>query len=181
MNEASGGYRLQPVGFAELPGWQNDDPTSLWPAMADCLAHLRNTKPYRTGSLGLSASDLIPLLESAARTAPANAAEARSFFEVNCRVLQVVPLQGSGLVTAFYEPEVEVSAVPDAVYRFPFYARPHDLVDVTDANRPSGLETGYAFALEDADGLKAYPDRKAIDCGRCFLRACPRCCSLAIS
>jgi membrane-bound lytic murein transglycosylase A len=165
MNGASSGYSLKPVGFDELPGWQSDDPSPIWPAMVDCLAYLRNTKPYRTGSLGLSASDLIPLLESAAGTAPATAAEARSFFQAHCRAFQVVPLQGSGLVTAFYEPEVEVSAVPDADYRYPFYARPHDLVDVTDANRPAEMDAAYAFALDDGDGLRPYPDRKAIDCG----------------
>jgi membrane-bound lytic murein transglycosylase A len=165
MNGASSGYSLKPVGFGELPGWQSDDPSPIWPAMVDCLAYLRNTKPYRTGSLGLSASDLIPLLESAAGTAPATAAEARSFFQAHCRAFQVVPLQGSGLVTAFYEPEVEVSAVPDADYRYPFYARPNDLVDVTDANRPAEMDAAYAFALDDGDGLRPYPDRKAIDCG----------------
>jgi membrane-bound lytic murein transglycosylase A len=165
MSAASGPYRLKPVGFDELPGWQADDPSSLWPAMVDCLAHLKNAKPYRTGSLGLSANDLATFLEIAVGNAPLGASEARRFFEGNCQAFQIVPREGSGLVTAFYEPEVEVSAAPDAVYRFPFYARPHDLVDVTDANRPALMDEAYAFALDDGEGLKPYPDRRAIDCG----------------
>ncbi|TPP07307.1 murein transglycosylase A [Rhizobium glycinendophyticum] len=165
MNEASRRYRLKPVGFDELPGWQQDDPSSLWPAMADCLKHLQNAKPYRSGSLGLSAPDLLPLLEAAAGAVPQDASEARHFFEAQCQVLQIIPEHGSGLVTAFYEPEVEVSARPDDVYKYPFYARPHDLVDLTEDNRPSGMDPNYAFALADADGLKPYPDRQAIDLG----------------
>ncbi|PYB74265.1 murein transglycosylase A [Rhizobium wuzhouense] len=165
MSAASVGYRLKPVGFTELPGWEKDDPLVLWPAMADCLEHLRKAKPYRSGSLGLSTSDLLPLLEAAVGAVPKNTEEARRFFEANCQVLQIVPQQGSGLVTAFYEPEVDVSDQPDAVYRYPFYARPHDLVDVSDANRPSGMDASYAFALEDAVGVRPYPDRREIDCG----------------
>ncbi len=165
MSGTTGEYRLQPITFDELPGWEIDDPTPLWGAMADCLAHVRKIKPYKSGSLGLSASDLIPLLEAAAESVPTNAAEARSFFEANCRAFQIAPLAGRGLVTAFYEPEVEVSDAPDVVFQYPFYARPHDLVDLDDTNRPAGMDAGYAFALQDAEGVKPYPDRRAIDLG----------------
>jgi membrane-bound lytic murein transglycosylase A len=165
MSEASGGYRLQQVTFDVLPGWDQDDPSPLWEAMTDCLVHLRKVKPYKSGSLGLSTSDLLPLLEAAADSIPANADEARSFFESNCQVLRIIPQAGRGLVTAFYEPEVDVSGQPDDVFKYPFYARPRDLVDIDDTNRPAGMDAGYAFALEDAEGLTPYPDRRAIDLG----------------
>lgn len=165
MSAAAEGYRLKAVGFEELPGWGRDDPSPVWPAMADCLKHLQNSKPYRSGALGLSAADLIPLLEAAGRFVPRSPSEARGFFEANFRVFHISPKEGSGLVTAFYEPEIEVSAQQDEVYRYPFYARPDDLVDVTDANRPTGMDPSYAFALKDAEGLTLYPDREAIDRG----------------
>jgi membrane-bound lytic murein transglycosylase A len=58
-----------------------------------------------------------------------------------------------------------VSDRPDAVYCHPFYRRPDDLVDIDDSTRPGDLDPSYMFALRSADGLRAYPDRRAIDEG----------------
>lgn len=160
------GFRLRPVGFDALPGWGEDDPTPLFPALARCREHILTVKPYRTGESGLSSDDLMPLLDAAVRVMPANAAEARAFFETECRPFLIEPEQGAhGLVTAFYEPEVEVAAKPDAEYRFPFYRRPDDLIDVDDANRPAGLDPSYVFGRKSQQGIVAYPDRRAIDSG----------------
>ncbi|MDH4439485.1 MAG: MltA domain-containing protein, partial [Rhizobium sp.] len=89
--------------------------------MKDCLTHLQTAKPYRTGSLGLSAADLLPLLERAAAGSPQNAADARRFFETNCQPVRVLPTDAKGQVTAFYEPEVDVSRRPDETFKHPFY------------------------------------------------------------
>ncbi|MBC7152450.1 MAG: murein transglycosylase A [Rhizobium sp.] len=160
------GFRLRPVGFDALPGWDEDDPTPLFPALARCREHILTVKPYRTGESGLSSADLMPLLDAAALANPANAAEARAFFEAECRPFLIEPDQGArGFVTAFYEPEVEVAAEPDAVFRFPFYRRPDDLIDLDDANRPAGLDGSYLFGRRTADGITAYPDRRTIDKG----------------
>ena len=160
------GFRLRPVGFDALPGWGEDDPTPLFPALARCREHILTVKPYRTGESGLSSDDLMPLLDAAVRVMPANAAEARAFFETECRPFLIEPDEGAhGLVTAFYEPEVEVAAKPDAEYRFPFYRRPDDLIDVDDANRPAGLDPSYVFGRKSQQGIVAYPDRRAIDSG----------------
>ena len=162
----SGSYRLRPVSFEDLPGWHSDNPTSLWAAMADCRNYLQSVKPYKAGSLGLTTAHLMPLLEAAETCAPGNAAEARAFFEQQtCPFLIELPASTSGQVTAFYEPEVAVSDRRGEEYRYPFYRRPHDLVDVDDTSRPSELGPAYAFALETAEGLKAYPDRREIDQG----------------
>ncbi|WP_454748162.1 murein transglycosylase A [Ciceribacter selenitireducens] len=160
------GFRLRPVGFDALPGWDEDDPTPLFPALARCREHILTVKPYRTGESGLSSADLMPLLDAAARANPASAAEARAFFEAECRPFLIEPDQGArGFVTAFYEPEVEVAAEPDTVFRFPFYQRPDDLVDLDDANRPADLDSSYLFGRRTTDGITAYPDRRAIDQG----------------
>lgn len=160
------GFRLRPVGFDALPGWDGDDPTPLFPALARCRKHILGIKPYRTGESGLSSDDLMPLLDAADLARPANAAEARAFFEAECRPFLIETDEGArGFVTAFYEPEVEVAAQPDAVYRFPFYRRPDDLVDLDGGNRPVDLDEAYVFGRKTADGLAAYPDRRAIDLG----------------
>jgi membrane-bound lytic murein transglycosylase A len=166
MSAAPGDFRLEPVAFDDLKGWRDDDPSGLFRAMRDCRDYITGTKPYRTGSLGLSADDLLPLLNNAASFDPTDAAEARAFFEERCRPFLIRRADGSpGFVTAFYEPEIEVSAAPDAIYRYPFYRRPDDLIDLDDNNRPEDIDPSYMFGHLSDGVISAYPDRGEIDRG----------------
>ncbi|MBX9466496.1 transglycosylase [Rhizobium sp. WL3] len=166
MSEASSAFRLRPVSFEDLPGWRLDDPSSLWAAMTDCGNYLQSVKPYKAGALGLTADDLAPLLERASRASPRDSKEARSFFERETRPFRIEPNNTrSGVVTAFYEPELAVSDAQDDEYRHPIYRRPLDLVDVTETNRPADLDPTYAFAMQTDEGLVPYPDRRSIDQG----------------
>lgn len=166
MSDDKAGFVLQAVGFDELKGWKDDDPSSLFEVMEACHSQITGTKPYRTGSLGLSTDDLLPLLDAARNAKPASASDARSFFEQNCRPFFIRKLDGSrGFVTAYYEPEIAVSDKLDSTYRFPFYRRPDDLIDLDNSNRPVGIDSSYAFGrLRDGE-ISAYPDRQAIDQG----------------
>ncbi|WP_292586282.1 MltA domain-containing protein, partial [Mesorhizobium sp.] len=58
---------------------------------------------------------------------------------------------GAGLVTGFYEPEAEASPVLTDRFTVPLLSRPADLVDVDDANRPSGMDPYLAFARPAPD------------------------------
>jgi membrane-bound lytic murein transglycosylase A len=167
MSLTSPGYRLSPVSFSDLPGWEKDDPRALLEGMARCLSHISRVKLYRTGSLGLSAEDLLPLLaEATEKPADMSAAEARFFFEQNCIPFHIERDDAQpGLVTAFYEPEVDVSAEPDSAFAYPFYFRPDDLIDLDENNRPVDLDSGYMFGRMTTSGVTEYPDRKAIDQG----------------
>lgn len=166
MSAEPSDFTLQPLTFAELPGWSEDDPTSLLAPMGACLRHVTEVKPYRTGSLGLSVADLLPLLQAADHAFPLGAEEARRFFEAHCTPFHIARRDAhAGFVTAFYEPEVAVSAYEQGEWRYPFYRRPDDLVDVDDSNRPPELDASYAFGLAGPEGLGAYADRQAIDQG----------------
>ncbi|MGV2127765.1 murein transglycosylase A [Agrobacterium vitis] len=159
-------FRLEPVGFHQLPGWAADDPSALLPAMADCLDYLTTVKPYRTGQLGLTAQDLMPLLEKAAALPRADGDALRHLLEVECQVFRIARTDGKpGFVTAFYEPDIEVSDHPDDLYRFPFYRRPEDLIDLDDQNRPENIDPSYVFGRKSESGIAYYPDRQAIDQG----------------
>lgn len=159
-------FSLLPLSFRDLEGWEDDDPSSLFPVMANCLAHICDVKPYRTGALGVTADELATAFSAAANDAPGTAAEARRFFEAQFKPFKVIRADGSaGFVTAFYEPEVEVSAEPSTEYRYPFHRRPADLVDIDDDNRPSGFDPTYAFGRDTKEGIGYYPRRKAIDQG----------------
>ncbi|MGV8937628.1 MAG: murein transglycosylase A [Allorhizobium sp.] len=166
MTFGAGEFRLCPIDFRDLAGWENDDPSALFAGMASCLSHIRAVKPYRAGSLGLTSVDLEPLLQKAAGFVEGTAADARAFFETECQPFLIRKADDQpGFVTAFYEPEVAVADQPDQQYRFPFYRRPDDLVDVTDENRPSLLDETYRFGHQSDGMVTAYPDRAAIDGG----------------
>jgi membrane-bound lytic murein transglycosylase A len=156
-------FRLEPATFKELKGWEDDDPSGLFDAMRACYKYITETKPYRSGSAGLTSDDLLPVLEDALTAAPSDAVEARAFFEDRCQPFLVRRSAGkAGFVTAFFEPEIEVSATPDAVYRYPFYRRPADLIDLDDGNRPDCLEPSYMFGRLKDGVISAYPDRNEI-------------------
>jgi membrane-bound lytic murein transglycosylase A len=166
MSDDKADFVLQAVSFEELKGWRDDDPSSLFEVMESCRQQITQTKPYRTGSIGLDVDDLLPLLEAARGGDPASAAAARSFFEQNCTPFLIRREDGKrGFVTAFYEPEITVSDKPDATYRFPFYRRPDDLIELDSSNRPPGLDASYAFGRLQDGKISAYPDRQAIDQG----------------
>ncbi|MBB4008979.1 murein transglycosylase A [Allorhizobium taibaishanense] len=166
MNDLPQSLRLEPVTFEQLPGWRADNASALLPAMADCLHHIRTVKPYRTGQLGLTADDLAPLLEKAAGVAKGDGAALRNLLEQECRPFLIRRTDGgAGFVTAFYEPDIEVSDHRDAYYRFPFYRRPDDLIDLDDSNRPEGIDASYVFGRNGPEGVDHYPDRRAIDQG----------------
>lgn len=159
-------YRLVPARFSALPGWDEDDPSPLMAGMSRCRDHIRNVKAYKTGSLGITAGELLALLDAADAEKPEGAAAVRAFFEAQCVPFRIEKADGSaGFVTAFYEPEVAVKAEPDADYRYPFYRRPDGLVDVDDANRPDGYPQGYAFGLLKDGAIVEHPDRGEIDRG----------------
>ncbi|RWX17178.1 transglycosylase [Rhizobium hidalgonense] len=166
MSDHSSDFVLQAISFDTLEGWKDDDPSGLFEVMRNCRRQITNVKPYRTGSLGLSSEDLLPLLLAAEDVAPSSPASARGFFETHCRPFLIRRKDGnSGFVTAFYEPDIEVSERPDATFRFPFYRRPDDLIDLDDTNRPAELDKSYAFGRLHDGRIDAYPDRRAIDQG----------------
>lgn len=159
-------YRLVPARFSALPGWDEDDPTPLVAAMARCREHIRTVKPYKTGSLGITADELLTLLDAASEEKPQGAAAVRAFFEAHCAPFLIRKTDGSsGFVTAFYEPEVAVRAEPDEEHRYPFYRRPDDLVDIDGSNRPAGFEPGFAFGLQKDGKIVEHPDRGEIERG----------------
>ncbi|MDE1160196.1 MAG: murein transglycosylase A [Neorhizobium sp.] len=165
MTSPSPDFHLQPVTFADLPGWQGDNPRPLFEGMRACLTHIRGVKPYRTGSLGKTAADLATLFDKAGPT-PDSAEAARKFFETHCTPHRIVRDGGRrGFVTAFFEPEIEVSGIRDETFAHPFYFRPDDLIDLDDDNRPSDLDSGYMFGRATETGITAYPDRGEIDRG----------------
>ena len=160
--------RFQAFRFADLPGWEADDHAAAFAAFRrSALRSLE--KPYRSGSLGISADALGPAFGRALTETPA---DARAFFEIEFLPILVTPPNGgAGFVTGFYEPVVEASPVRAPGFNVPLLARPDDLIDVDDANRPPGLDPYFAFGRKTASGPVEYFDRGEIERGALAGRA----------
>nr|WP_245198704.1 MltA domain-containing protein [Jiella mangrovi] len=129
---------------------------------------------FETGSLGLkveafhaAAQAAMAADESGSGSGPDDAAFARGFFETHFVPLAIVPDDGgSGLLTGYYEPVVEASAVRTERFRFPLYGKPHDLVKIDDINRPPGFDPEFRFGRRFDDGMIGeYFDRGEIEAG----------------
>jgi len=153
---------LRITSFEALPGWDGDDHLAAFGAFRRSAFQGR-TKPYRNGSLGVDFAAFSESHAAARNAPPANRTEARTFFETF-----FVPARigtEAGLVTGFYEPEVEASPVRTDTYSVPLLSRPFDLADVDDRNRPQGMEPYLAFARDTPGGLVEYFDRGEIERG----------------
>lgn len=156
---------LEPVAFADLPGWSDAPLGPILEAFRRHAAHMVATPP-RTRALGISASDLVEAAKAAlALPAASDEAAARRFFETHFTPRRVVPAEGGAFLTGYFEPELEGSRTRTERFRFPLLARPDDLVDIDEATRPAGMDASYAFARRSSDGLVPYFTRAEIEEG----------------
>lgn len=154
-----------PVEFGDLPGWAEDDKRLAFEAFRRSAFHVLK-KPYRTGSLGADFASFAPAYAEARSVDRPDRAQARAFFERHFFPARVSPGETeSGQVTGFYEPQVRASPVRTKNFTAPLLARPSDLVDIDDTNRPSGFDPYFAFGRDAADGIVAYYDRGEIERG----------------
>ncbi len=156
---------FQPTDFADLPGWADDDHLPAFEAFRRS-AFQALIRPYRTGLLGIGFEAFAPAYADSRETSVPDRKAARAFFERHFTPARVRP-EGdiAGLVTGFYEPQVDASPVRTEEYAVPLLSRPANLVDVDDSNRPAGMDPYLAFARETPSGLVEYHDRAAIERG----------------
>lgn len=153
------------TSFGDLPGWDEDDHLEAFAAFRHSAFQVL-TKPYRTGSIGVRFEAFSDAYAEARAVSEPNRAQARAFFERHFVPALVAPENGGGgLVTGFYEPEVEASPVRTERFVVPLLSRPVDLIDIDDGNRPAGMDSYLAFARETPNGPVEYFDRGAIERG----------------
>ena len=156
---------FSPVNFSAIPGWSEDDPCRAFAAFRRS-AFQALVKPYRSGSLGIAFEAFNPAYDEARRFSEPSRVEAVAFFERHFVPAIVAPDTGArGFVTGFYEPEVEASPVRTEWFRVPLLARPDDLVDVDDGNRPEGFDPYFAFGRLSDAGIVPYHDRGEVEHG----------------
>lgn len=145
---------LTPATFADLPGWEEDDPSGALAAFLRSCRRLRGEH------------DWTPACEAASRVPAAAADTARAFFETHFQPFAVSNGDDpEGLFTGYYEPLLQGSRKRSGRYRVPLYVRPPELVMVDLGDFREELK-GHRIAGKVEEGeLVPYPDRRAIEEG----------------
>jgi membrane-bound lytic murein transglycosylase A len=156
---------FRPVSFSDLPGWKDDNHLQAFEAFRRSAFYVQ-MKPYRSGSLGAAFESFAVAYNDSRETPVSNGAEARDFFERHFAPALVLQDRADhGFVTGFYEPVVEASRVRAEGFTVPLLSRPEDLVDIDEANRPTGMDPYLAFGRAREHGPIEYFDRQAIESG----------------
>jgi membrane-bound lytic murein transglycosylase A len=158
--------RLETLGFESLAGWNDDD-------------HLAALRAFERSARALGASRQSPrpaqpptreLIAAARAALDASASADRDpqlFFEARFQPFRVIPEDGPGLLTGYYEPCVPGSVVETEEFSWPILARPSDLVTFAPAQAPPAIPKGTSAARRLRDGsLVPYPDRAQIEAER---------------
>jgi membrane-bound lytic murein transglycosylase A len=142
--------RLRPVSFAEIEGWREDDHAAAFRAFIKS-AHADDKLPYGDAAILLG--------ENVSREA------ARIFFEDLYTPYVIEAADDKGLVTGYYEPEVNGSREQTGSFQVPVYRRPDDLVQL----KPDELRALYnkkrSVMRRKGDKLVPYYTRAEIDAG----------------
>jgi peptidoglycan lytic transglycosylase A len=160
---------LEPAGFADLPGWQEDAIEDAVPAfLKSCrrIDALPDGAPVDDEPFAGKASDWKPACAAAAALPAGDRQAARRFFETHFRPWTARNNRNPlGLFTGYYEPLLHGSRKRGGKYTIPLYTRPPELVMV-DLGRFREDLKGKRIAGKVMDGdLVPYPDRHEIDAG----------------
>lgn len=109
--------RWWPVAWAELPGLQDDRLLEAWPALSAGCA-----RPPRAWVALCARLAAEPALDETA---------AQAFLRAHLQPFRVESADGrdEGLITGYYEPQLQARRQPDAGHRVPLYALPEVLRD----------------------------------------------------
>jgi membrane-bound lytic murein transglycosylase A len=162
---------FEPVGFADLPDWNGDDHAAAFEAF------LRSCAPVRRHSEKLAANaphmmlQLVEICERAeclGRAGKLPGPQSKIFFETHFTPHRVNHNGAEGLLTGYYEPELEGSLVKTDRFTIPVYRRPPDLINlVSDAARGTVGEA-LTHVRQLPDGTEPFETRKQIEQGSLF-------------
>jgi membrane-bound lytic murein transglycosylase A len=159
--------QYEPVDWADLDGWTNDDHATAFAAFLEsCRALNANRQPApETATI---AEALKTVCTRGFAAVPLEEDGARKFFEDNFRPLRINKLGDTdGFLTGYYEPIIEGSRVPTGEFTAPLYRRPPNLVvsgrrKLGDAFPSKGVKVGRRVGRRK---IVPYYDRAAIEDG----------------
>lgn len=165
---ATGGARLTEVSFGQLPGWAAAHPAQALPAFVHGCAVLASQPLDQSvggsgeaAALGGKAGQWNQACSDARALPVGDDAAARAFFE---RDFQPFAL-GQGLITGYYEPQVQGSRRRGGAYQVPLLGLPDDLVRADLGQFDPDLKGKHITGRVVGQEFVPYYDRSEIDAG----------------
>src|SRR6266581_4686023 len=160
------GSQYTPVGWADIPGWSEDDQLQAYKAFRISCKPIsaQQQPPADPKALGISLRDPCRAAKAANIS---DGAKARAFFEAHFLPLRISRLgEGEGFVTGYYEPVIDGSRTQTDVYTVPVYRRPSNLFVRGVKPGAIGLPNkGQVFRKVGRRKLVPYYDRAEIEDG----------------
>ena len=158
----------QPADYAALEGWAEDDHAAALPALRRSCARLERRpadRPMGQDARAGTVADWLP----ACRALPEEGAPAelaRAYFEGWFQPVALEHAEGpEGLITGYYESELEGAFARDETYAAPIYGRPADLVEVRLGDFDDALPRRTVIGRVEEGRLKPYYERAEIEAG----------------
>ncbi|MET0639583.1 MAG: MltA domain-containing protein [Hyphomicrobium sp.] len=159
---------FEPIAFAELPGWADDDHLAAWKAfLTSCAPVIKSAAHSNKTSNAEASSTLVDICKRAVAMAKSirTRSDARRFFETHFQPHRISGGDSEGLLTGYYEPLVKGSRTPDATYKVPIYRRPLDLVNVVSESERGAKSGSFTHQRKTEKGLEPYLTRADIEEG----------------
>jgi membrane-bound lytic murein transglycosylase A len=154
------------VDFESLAGWIDDDHLAAFAAF-ERSARAIGAAQGQPRPAQAAAPELVANARAALRADLTAKPAARRFFERRFLPFRVVPENGGGFLTGYYEPCIPASKVETEEFRWPILARPTDLVTFGLDPPPASFPQDITGARRLSDGsLVPYADRAQIEAER---------------
>ena len=111
---------LRPTEWSTLKGFEEDDLVAAWPALLRSCGALRNREAWRNACA------------AASQLGTPDNQKIRSFLTEHFTPYQATNPDNTdtGLITGYYQPELNGSLTRTERYRYPLYSKPDDLISV---------------------------------------------------
>ncbi len=164
---------LTPVSYAELPGWAEDGQAEALPAfLRSCsrLAHQPDARVVGPEGLGGSVADWRPACAALALVPDGDHGAARTAIEAHFTPFRASDASHEhdrdvGLLTGYYEAELNGASFPGGPFQVPIYAKPRDLVTVNLGRFRADLQGRRIIGRVEEGRLLPYHTRQEIDDG----------------
>ena len=153
-----------PVAFAELPDWEQDDHLVAFKAFRKSCDRLLAAAHERAGG-DKGEPALVPVCQAAIALVKPTEAGAKAFFEQNFTANALSHDGPPGLLTGYYEPVIEGSRTAQGVFQTPIYRRPTDLVNLVDETKRLAAGSALSHARKTDKGVEPFATRAEIDQG----------------
>jgi membrane-bound lytic murein transglycosylase A len=164
---------LTPVSYAELPGWVEDGQAEALPAFLRSCGRLErqpDARPVGPDGLGGTVADWRPACAAMAQVPDGDHDAARTAIEAHFTPFKARDAghehgQDIGLLTGYYEAELNGASFPGGPYQVPIYATPRDLVTVSLGRFRADLKGQRIVGRVEGGRLLPYYSRQEIDDG----------------